>query len=194
MNRRVICSILSLILIVSLAGLAFAEGETPKDTRKQTSLGKYATAMEAYDSWKAAPDKVFIIDTRTPQEYVYIGHPQMAVNIPILVWTGKFDTEKKDVTLDKNPDFVAEVQKRFKPEDKIMIMCRSGQRSATAAETLIKAGFKNVYNITDGFEGDKIDDPSNPNHGKRALNGWKNSKAPWTYDLDLKLMPTLNAK
>lgn len=194
MKKRIALAVFSAILTIAFAGFAFAEGEVPKDEKKQTSLGKYATSMEAYNMWKASPDKVFIIDTRTPQEYVYIGHPEMALNIPVLVWTGKFDTEKKDVVLEKNTDFVAEVQKRFKPEDKIMTMCRSGQRSAAAAEQLIKAGFKNVYSITDGFEGDKLNDPSNPNHGKRAVNGWKNSQAPWTYDLDIKLMPYVSAK
>ena len=194
MKSRIVSVILSVILLVALVGFAFAEGEVPKDEKKQTSLGKYATAMETYNMWKADPEKVFIIDTRTPQEYVYVGHPAMALNIPILVWTGKFDGEKKDVVLEKNPDFVAEIQKRFKPEDKIMMMCRSGQRSATAAEQMIKAGFKNVYSVTDGFEGDKVNDTSKPNHGKRTLNGWKNSQAPWTYDLDIKLMPSLPAK
>lgn len=31
-------------------------------------------------------------------------------------------------------------------------------------------------------------------HGKRAVNGRKNSQAPWTYDLDIKLMPHVSAK
>ncbi len=194
MKKGIIVSVLSVILVVAVASLSFAEGEVPKDPKKQTSLGKYATALEAYNMWKADPQKVFIIDTRTPQEYVYVGHPEMALNIPVLVWTGKFDPEKKDVILEKNPNFVAEIQKRFKPEDKLMIMCRSGQRSATAAELLIKAGFKNVYTVTDGFEGDKLKDPANPNNGKRTVNGWKNSTAPWTYNLDVKLVPVLITK
>lgn len=194
MFRARFSSFLVLILVLSIAGLAFATGVEPQDPKKRTSLGKYATSIEAYNQWKAAPDKIFIIDCRTPQEYVYVGHAPMAVNIPSLVWTGKFDAEKKDVVLEKNPEFVSMVKNLYKPGDQIMIMCRSGHRSAACAEELIKAGFTNVFNITDGFEGDKLNDKSSPNHGKRVVNGWKNSGAPWTYDLDLKLMPALIQK
>ena len=67
-------------------------------------------------------------------------------------------------------------------------MCRSGGRSAFAVNMLSKAGFKNVYNIIDGFEGDKVKNPNSYFNGKRLVNGWKNSGAPWTYDLDPKLM------
>ena len=47
----------------------------------------------------------------------------------------------------------------FKPDDTIVAMCRSGGRSAFAINMLAKAGFVNVYNIIDGFEGDTVDDP-----------------------------------
>jgi hypothetical protein len=40
-----------------------------------------------------------------------------------------------------------------------------------------------VYTVTDGFEGDKVDDPGSVFHGKRMRNGWKNS-APWIYTID----------
>ena len=62
-------------------------------------------------------------------------------------------------------------------------MCRSGGRSAMAVNQLAADGFKNVYNITDGFEGDKVEDPESVFFGKRMRNGWKNS-APWTYGID----------
>lgn len=52
-----------------------------------------------------------------------------------------------------------------------------------AVNQLAAAGFKNVYNITDGFEGDKVEDPDSVFFGKRMRNGWKNS-APWTYGID----------
>jgi rhodanese-related sulfurtransferase len=144
--------------------------------------------------WKTTPEKVFIVDVRTPEEYVFIGHPRMAINIPWQVWTGKYDTEKKKVVLDKNPDFVSEIQKRYKPEDTLLITCRSGHRGAPAAEALIKAGFKNVYNVIDGFEGDKVSDPESSFNGWRMKNGWRNSGIPWTYNIDINLMPNLIKK
>jgi hypothetical protein len=35
-------------------------------------------------------------------------------------------------------------------------MCRSGHRSAMAVNLLAEAGFKNVFNIIDGMEGDMV--------------------------------------
>ncbi len=85
-----------------------------------------------------------------------------------------------------NENFVTDVKKKFKVTDTIMIMCRSGARSAVSVNMLARAGFKNVYNIIDGFEGDKLNVPESYNNGKRLVNGWKNSGAPWTYKLDHK--------
>ena len=45
---------------------------------KQTVLGLYVSAKEAYERWKAEPDKVMILDVRTPEEYLFVGHPTMA--------------------------------------------------------------------------------------------------------------------
>ena len=50
---------------------------------KQTVLGLYVTAKEAYEKWQADPEKVMIIDVRTPEEYLFVGHPTMAWNIPV---------------------------------------------------------------------------------------------------------------
>ena len=92
------------------------------------------TALQAYQAWKAAPEKVFINDPRTPHDYIAAGHLEMAIDVPFQVWSGKCNREKKDFVLDKNPDFVAEVQKRHKPDDTLLIMCRSGHRAAPASE------------------------------------------------------------
>ena len=86
-----------------------------------------------------------------------------------------------------NKDFIAHVKERFTPDDTILVMCRSGGRSAMAVNALAKAGFTQVHNIIDGFEGDKVEDPESVYHGKRMRNGWKNA-APWTYDLDPQLV------
>ena len=94
----------------------------------------------------------------------------------------------KEYAMKPNPNFVKEVQKRFAKDDTILVMCRSGHRSTAAVDLLAKAGYTKVYNITDGFEGDKIKDPQSPNQGKRMQNGWRNSHLPWTYDLDVNLM------
>lgn len=160
--------------------------EIPK--KKQTTLGLYVTAKEAYDMWQKDPDKIKILDVRTPQEYAFVGHAPMAVNIPVEFMTYKWNPKKKSYAMKVNRKFVREVKKVFKPTDTILVMCRSGSRSAMAVNKMAKAGYKHVYNIVDGFEGDMIKNPQNPNVGKRMKNGWRNSGAPWTYKLDPRLM------
>jgi hypothetical protein len=52
-----------------------------------------------------------------------------------------------------------------------------------AVELLAKAGFKNVFQILDGMEGDAVTDPDSVFVGQRLKNSWKNSGCPWTYQL-----------
>jgi rhodanese-related sulfurtransferase len=132
--------------------------------------------------------KIKILDVRTPGEYIFVGHAPMATNIPIKFFKDVINLKKMKPVMPLNENFVDEVKKKFKETDTIMIMCRSGSRSAIAVNKLAKAGFKNVYNITDGFEGDKLKAPGSYNSGKRIVNGWKNSGVSWTYKLDPKLV------
>jgi len=155
---------------------------------KQTTLGKYATAFEAYLTFRTGSKKVYFLDVRTPEEYVYVGHATFAINIPFMLWSGKFDPVAKEYALAENPEFENAVKSRFKPEDTIMVMCRSGNRSAAAVNRLAKVGFKNAVNVVDGFEGDTVTDEDSYSKGKRVKNGWKNANLPWTYDLDPKLV------
>jgi rhodanese-related sulfurtransferase len=154
---------------------------------KVTSLGLYVTAQEAYEMWKADPERIKVLDVRTFEEYVLIGHAAMAANIPLAFPTYRWDAGKGNYSVVGNSDFIALVNKRFKPDDTILVMCRSGGRSAMAVNAMAKVGFTKVHNIIDGFEGDKVEDPESIYHGMRMRNGWKNS-APWTYHLDPKLV------
>ena len=97
-------------------------------------------------------------------------------------------TQKRRPVLEPNPNFVFQVKKDYKVSDTILIMCRSGGRSALAVNLLAEAGFKKVYNIIDGFEGDAVKDPQSYYYGKRVKNGWRNSGAPWTYKIEPNLM------
>jgi rhodanese-related sulfurtransferase len=155
---------------------------------KQTSLGLYVTAQEGFMMWKSRPGQVNILDVRTPEEYVFVGHAEMARNIPLAFVKHQWDADKKEFVVEPNPDFISRVKGLFAPTDTLLVMCRSGGRSALAVNALAKAGFVNVYNIIDGMEGDRVDDPGSVDHGKRMKNGWKNSGSPWTYDVNPELM------
>lgn len=177
--------ILSWIIFLS-AALAIAGSDVPK--KKQTSLGLYLTAKEAFSKWHVEADKVVVLDVRTPEEYIFVGHAPMARNIPVKVLNQELTSKKRKPVMEMNPGFVPQVKKDYKVTDTILVMCRSGGRSAVAVNLLAEAGFKNVYNITDGFEGDKVKDSQSYFNGKRVKNGWKNSGAPWTYKLEPNLM------
>jgi rhodanese-related sulfurtransferase len=70
------------------------------------------------------------------------------------------------------------------------LICRSGDRSAAAANLLAEAGLKNVYSVVDGFEGDLA--TQGPKAGQRVVNGWKNAGLPWSYNLDKEKMYKLD--
>ena len=81
-----------------------------------------------------------------------------------------------------NKDFISQAERIISREGigkdgTIFVMCRSGGRSAMAAKALAQAGYTNVWNLVEGFEGDKDD------QGVRSLNGWRNAGLPWIYKL-----------
>ena len=70
-----------------------------------------------------------------------------------------------------NPRFVRELESKAGKLDVILLLCRSGKRSVAAAETLSRLGFKNVFNVTEGFEGES-----------NLKSGWINRNLPWVKD------------
>ena len=98
---------------------------------KRTSLGLYITAVDAYAAWKADPGKVKMIDVRTPEEFRAVGVPKMAVKVP----------------LSQGAEFVAAVGKVAGPDEPLLVICRSGNRSATAVNILSQSGYRNAYTV-----------------------------------------------
>ena len=156
--------------------------QLPKE--KQTNLGLYVTSKEAFKMWASDPEKIKILDVRTPEEYIFVGHAEMAWNVPLATQSYDWDNEKKVFKFKPNPDFLTGVKTIAAPGDTLLVMCRSGGRSAMAVNQLAAAGYKNVFNITDGMEGDLIKEADSAFKGQHMKNGWKNSGLPWTYELD----------
>jgi rhodanese-related sulfurtransferase len=73
-------------------------------------------------------DGAILIDVRSAQEYAE-GHLDKSINLTVDTIGVNIETLVKD----KNT--------------KIIVYCRSGNRSATAANTLINLGYKNVYDL-----------------------------------------------
>lgn len=189
MKRHAALLLLILAVVFSATQTQGDETSAPKPPvrtvpkEKQTVLGLYATATEAYEKWKADPKNVKVLDVRTVEECLFVGHPTMAWLIPAKLQTYQWDAKKK-LPMIANPDFLPQVKEIAKPTDALLVMCRSGGRSAQAVNLLAEAGFKNAYSIIDGMEGDVVDDADSVFKGKRMKNGWKNSGLPWTCDLD----------
>ncbi len=186
---RKLLPVVLLVVLIGPASMLWAQGaETPDvPPKKQTVLKLYVTSKQAYTLWKASPDEVKILDCRTPGEYIFVGHAPMAHNVPLMFVQYRIDLRTQSPVMQMNPSFMTEVKQRLSPSDTILVMCRSGVRSARATNMLAKAGFRKVYNVVDGFEGDTNKDKKSSHFGKRTVNGWKNSAVPWTYKLDPKL-------
>jgi len=82
--------------------------------------------------------KARIVDVRTPEEFAE-GHLPRAVNCD---W--------------KAEDFLQQMEAAYDKSAPLYVYCRSGRRSAEAAEVLTKAGYE-VCNLTGGIQGWKAD-------------------------------------
>jgi rhodanese-related sulfurtransferase len=169
---------------------AFTRPESGVPAARRTSCGLYATAQDAYDMVKEAPDKVLFIDVRTPAELQFIGMPTLVdANVPVLFPTSppQWDDANSTFKLAPNPKFVEGVDARLARkgltrDDTVIVICQFGVRAARAANLLTQAGYTKVYTTIDGFEGDPA--PDGPHKGERIVNGWRNAGLPWTARLD----------
>ena len=88
------------------------------------------------------------IDVRSIPEFEQ-NHPDPAVNIPIL------HADSRTGQMIPNPDFLHVVQANYATDVKLVLGCRSGQRSARAVEVLLQNGYETVVNMQCGFEGER---------------------------------------
>jgi rhodanese-related sulfurtransferase len=186
MRKIAIC--LALLFTTLTAAHAIDPSSVP--TLKRTKLNQYMSSQEAAEFVAKNPSKTLFLDVRTPSELAFVGMPTLAdANVPYMIEPAfpTWDSTRSTFKLETNPDFLAEVRKRLSAkgltaDDTVVLICRSGDRSAAASNLLAEAGFKNAYTVVDGFEGDLATE--GPKAGQRAVNGWKNGGSPWTYKLD----------
>lgn len=178
---------LLLVLAVSSA-LAIEPTLVPDDKRSATGL--HLTAVEAAAMKRANPGKVLFIDVRSRAEAMLLGMPTLADHlVPVLDFPSKWEwsAEQGEYLQQANPHFVKDVEARLAKagltkNDPVVLLCRSGTRSNSAAGLLQLYGFKKAYTVIDGYEGDEA--KTGPQAGQRTVNGWKNANLPWTYKLD----------
>lgn len=192
--KKIIQIVAMLAVAFSFVGSAQAEQDWSKlPEKKQTTLGLYMDSTMAYDYVMKNMDNTLFVDVRTPSEVNYLGATTvMDALIPwVFMDSSGWNSQKHRYNRKSNDNFVADMDALLKKkgrtkDDVLILMCRSGDRSALAVNLLAKNGYTNVYTVVHGYEGDKAKD--GPKKGQRVVNGWKNSGMPWTYTLDGDLM------
>ncbi|MDP3424103.1 MAG: rhodanese-like domain-containing protein [Burkholderiaceae bacterium] len=182
-------TLVGLVLVLALSSaLAVESAQVPDDKRSATGL--HLTAVEAAAMKRADPAKVLFIDVRSRAEAMLLGMPTLADHlVPLLDFSAPWEwsADQGEYLQQANPRFVQDVEQRLTKagltkNDPVILLCRSGTRSNSAAGLLSLYGFKKAYTVIDGYEGDLA--TSGPQAGQRSVNGWKNAKLPWTYQLD----------
>ena len=111
---------------------------------------------------------VALVDVRTNEERVFVGHVPGSIHVPWATGTA----------LTRNPRFVRELESKIGGRESVaLLLCRSARRSALAAEAAAKAGFTSVFYVLEGFEGE-ID--AQQQRGK--ADGWRFHGLPWVQD------------
>ncbi len=128
------------------------------------------SVKQAWEKLSEDPDAV-LIDVRTDAEHTWVGGPdlsQLGKESLAIQW-------KAYPGMDPNPDFIDQVSNGAPSKDTaIFFLCRSGGRSASAAETMTANGYMQCFNIEGGFEGDRDDGGHRGN-----VSGWKADGFPW---------------
>ena len=134
----------------SAADLGHAGGVTPP------------LAWELFSSGQAQ-----LVDVRSGEERKFVGHVPGSVHVAWATGT----------SLTRNPRFVRELEAKFSKDAVLLLLCRSGKRSELAAEAATKAGFRNAFNVLEGFEGDRDADQR-----RGTVDGWRWHGLPWLQD------------
>ena len=128
----------------------------------------YAGGVSPLDAWALVEAGLAqLIDVRSAEERKFVGHVPGSTHVAWATGT----------SLTRNPRFVRELEAKLKKNEVGLLLCRSGKRSALAAEAAAKAGFTNVFNVLEGFEGE-LD--AHQQRGKS--DGWRFHGLPWAQD------------
>ncbi len=138
-----------------------------REAAKATSL-PYAGSVPPADAWALVQaGAAVLVDVRTAEERKFVGHVPGSAHVPWATGTA----------LTRNPRFVRELEAKVKKDETVLLLCRSGKRSALAAEAATKGGFTSVFNVSEGFEGELNDAQQ-----RGSADGWRFHGLPWLQD------------
>ena len=128
----------------------------------------YAGQVSPDEAWQLhSRGAAVIVDVRTDEERRFVGHVADTAHVPWATGSG----------MARNPRFLSDLEAVAPKDAVVLLLCRSGKRSHAAAEVAARAGYRQVLNITEGFEGD-LDEA----YHRNAINGWRVRGLPWTQD------------
>jgi rhodanese-related sulfurtransferase len=121
---------------------------------KRVSPSEAAALMD--EGWK-------YVDVRSVPEFER-GHPHGALNVPLL--------HALEGRMVPNPEFHRVMQANFGKDEKLLVGCKMGGRSAQAAALLEAAGYTSVADVRGGFSGER------DMYGRVTCAGWVDSGLP----------------
>jgi rhodanese-related sulfurtransferase len=124
----------------------------------------YAGALTPVEAFALMQAGAKLVDVRTVPELLYVGRVPGSVLVEWQTYPGNA----------RNPDFLDQLAEAVEPADTLMFLCRSGVRSHAAAATAAQAGFRDSYNVLEGFEGDK-----DAAQHRSTVGGWRKAGLPW---------------
>ena len=140
-------------------------------TRAAAAGLPYAGSVTPRQAWQLVSQGLaLLVDVRTAEERKFVGHVPGSAHVPWATGTA----------LARNPRFVRELAALLakQPQPAIaLLLCRSGKRSALAAQEAAKAGLACVFNVSEGFEGE-LDAAQQRGHA----DGWRFHGLPWLQD------------
>ena len=125
----------------------------------------YAGALLPAEAHKLMQAGATLVDVRTKPELHYVGRVPGSLAVEWQTYPGNRE----------NPEFIGELAASVPKDTPVMFLCRSGARSHAAAEAATRAGWKEAYNILEGFEGDK-----DAEQHRSSVGGWRKAGLPWT--------------
>ena len=142
----------------------------------QDEMSGYAGDLSPQEAWALLESdaSAIMVDVRTQAEWSYVGIADLSSlsKKPVLVEWQTFPTGQV------NNEFPTQLtESALADADKdtpVLFLCRSGARSAAAAQLMTQNGFTRCYNISEGFEGDP-----DANRHRGSVNGWKVRGLPW---------------
>jgi rhodanese-related sulfurtransferase len=128
----------------------------------------YAGAVTPQEAWTLLSlQAAVLVDVRTGEERQCVGRVPGSVHVPWM--TG--------LALQRNPRFVLDLESKVRRDQVLLLLSRSGGRSAAAAQALTEARFCNAFNVMGGFEGELDEQQRRSSRG-----GWRFHRLPWIQD------------